>query len=106
MGGKEWRNGCRTPTQDPSTHNRWFFVGAVLLLLDRSVDVAIMLQHTIAYQAQIHDLLRMRSNIVTFDTRSAAEVAAGTPAAGGVRTKQVYVVDPTNEAFFAENGKY
>ena len=28
MGDKEWRNGCRTPTQDPSTNNRWLSVGA------------------------------------------------------------------------------
>ena len=28
MGDKEWRNGCRTPTQDPSTNNRWLFGGA------------------------------------------------------------------------------
>ena len=29
MGDKEWRNGRRTPTQDPSTNNRRLCVGAV-----------------------------------------------------------------------------
>ena len=28
MGDKEWRSGCRTPTQDPSTNNRWLSVSA------------------------------------------------------------------------------
>ena len=27
-GDKEWRNGCRTPTQYPGTDNRWLSVGA------------------------------------------------------------------------------
>ena len=28
MGDKEWRDGWRMPTQDPSTNNRWLSVGA------------------------------------------------------------------------------
>ena len=28
MGDKEWRNGRRAPTQDPSTNDRWLSVGA------------------------------------------------------------------------------
>lgn len=63
----------------------------VLVLLDRgTVDVPIMLQHSVRYQAQIHDLLAMRANVVVMQS------------SGG--SKEVYDID-VNEPFFGENAR-
>ena len=67
----------------------------VLVLLDRgAIDVPIMLQHSIRYQSQIHDLLAMRANVVA--------VASADGAAA--QRKTVYEID-VNEPFVGENAR-
>jgi hypothetical protein len=67
----------------------------VLVLLDRgAVDVPIMLQHSLRYQSQIHDLLAMRANVVAV----ASEEGAAT------QRKTIYDID-VNEPFFGENAR-
>ena len=52
MGDKEWRNGCRTPTQDPSTNNRWLSVGAAT-----SAELAELQYDTNTYAQRAVDLI-------------------------------------------------
>jgi hypothetical protein len=67
-------------------------VRPLLVLFDRNnIDLPIMLQHTYVYQAQIHDLLSMRSNVVTVEPE-------------GGEGRKVFDID-VNDPFFKENGR-
>lgn len=50
------------------------FPSAVLVILDRNVDLVPMLSHSWTYQALVHDVLDMKLNRVTVEVRSASFV--------------------------------
>ncbi|EEB08350.2 SNARE binding protein Sly1 [Schizosaccharomyces japonicus yFS275] len=63
----------------------------VLILLDRTVDLVPMLNHSWTYQALVHDVLKMRLNRISVDVVN-----------NGVESKMVYDLAP-NDSFWEQN---
>jgi hypothetical protein len=73
----------------------------VLILLDRNVDLAVMLQHTWTYQAMVHDLLSFDLNRVTVMVKDADDDA---PTAASSQGKpQTYNLDDSSDSFWAQH---
>ncbi|EGG13723.1 Sec1-like family protein [Cavenderia fasciculata] len=73
----------------------------VLILLDRNIDLSVMLHHPWTYQALAHDILDMTLNRVKVDNDSSA-AAAATPAAAQ-KKKLVYDMDSAIDLFWQNN---
>jgi hypothetical protein len=74
------------------------FQRPVLIILDRNVDLTVMMHHPWTYQALVHDLLNMHLNRVTFQVQEDSE--DGKPAKS--QTKN-YDLDPAIDSFWSAN---
>lgn len=75
------------------------FQRPVLIILDRSVDMATVFHHTWTYQALAHDVLELSLN------RLVVEESAGKSAAGGARSKtRAYELDSRDKFWSAHKG--
>jgi hypothetical protein len=73
---------------------------AVVVLVDRNVDMSVMFHHTWTYQALVHDLLDMKLNTIRLEQEVEADAASGK--SGGVETK-IYDLDPASDGFWIAN---
>ncbi|OXU18461.1 protein sly1 homolog [Nasonia vitripennis] len=75
------------------------FQRPVLIILDRSVDMATVFHHTWTYQALAHDVLELSLN------RLVVEESVGKSAAGGARSKtRAYELDSRDKFWSAHKG--
>lgn len=94
------RTGLLTPSPDGMASAAGPAVRPVLVLLDRTFDIATPVQHAWTYQPLCADLLGLRLNRVTV---SSSGPASGGAAAGGgpAGAKKSYDVDPEADPFWA-----
>ncbi|XP_014208525.1 protein sly1 homolog isoform X1 [Copidosoma floridanum] len=79
--------------------NHFSFQRPLLIVLDRSVDMATALHHTWTYQALAHDVLELSLN------RLVVEESAGKSAAGGARSKtRACELDATDKFWLNHKG--
>ncbi|KYR01911.1 Sec1-like family protein [Tieghemostelium lacteum] len=68
------------------------FYRPVLVILDRNIDLSVMLHHPWTYQALAHDILSMNMNKVKVDVNSS-----------GQTTRQTYDLDSSLDTFWQQN---
>lgn len=71
----------------------------LLVIVDRSIDLSVMLHHTWTYQALAHDTLGLKLNRVTVPVKDAAGAVPGMPSP---MKRRVFDLDKS-ENFWAEN---
>lgn len=74
------------------------FQRPVLIILDRNIDLTVMINHSWTYQPLVHDLLNMSLNRVAFQLQEDAE--AGKPAKPATKN---YDLDPAIDTFWQTN---
>eukprot|EP01097_Dermamoeba_algensis_P005802 TRINITY_DN3663_c0_g1_i1.p1 TRINITY_DN3663_c0_g1~~TRINITY_DN3663_c0_g1_i1.p1 ORF type:complete len:642 (-),score=150.36 TRINITY_DN3663_c0_g1_i1:195-2120(-) len=76
------------------------FQRPVLILLDRNIDLSVMVSHTWTYQTLLHDLLDMKLNGVTIMVEEEGDGSGGKTVK---ESKKTYSLDPIEDTFWANN---